>query len=66
MIEFCDDPKRALPAILMVHLKLTSDNMRQSEESQEQLNLSLQPWSALHCDGKSVCVYGCVCVHIWQ
>lgn len=46
-MQFCDDPQRAPPAVLMVHSKLRSDNRLWSVEGQEQLNLSLQPWSAV-------------------
>lgn len=60
--QFCGDPQKALPAALMVHCKLWSDNRLWSVEGQEQLNLSLQPCSAVCCDVKSLCVYGCVCV----
>lgn len=42
-----------------------SDNRLSNTESQEQLNLSLQPRSAVHCGVKSLWVYSYVCVCIF-
>lgn len=51
-----DEPQRALAAALTARSKLKNDSKLCCVEGREQLNLSLQPWSALHCDVK---VCGC-------
>ncbi len=64
LIWFCDDLQRALPAASWCIFKIRSDNKPWSTKGQEQLNLSLQPWSAVHCGVKSLWVYGCAWAHL--
>lgn len=63
LIQFCDDPQMALPA-LMVHFKIRVTTCCWVSKGQEQLNLSLQPWSAVHCGVKSLRVYVCAWAHL--